>query len=85
LVWFLFENTGSTFYGKGFEMLQLLKDSFCPSPISNTFTTLLALFNATLGDKEGLHEFHASFEGHVSSLSQSSMVIHLILQEMLFF
>jgi hypothetical protein len=30
-VCFLFENTGSTFYGKGFEMLQVLKDHFRPS------------------------------------------------------
>jgi hypothetical protein len=66
-------------------MLQLFKDNFHPLSISNTFTTLLALLNATQGDKEGLHEFHARFEGHVSTLSQSSMVIPLILQVMLFF
>jgi hypothetical protein len=51
LVWFLFENMGLTFYGKGFEMLELLEDTFRPSSISNTFTTLLALFNTTQGDK----------------------------------
>jgi hypothetical protein len=83
-VWFLFENTGSTFYGKGFKMLQVLKDNFLFSSISNTFTTLLALFNATQGDKEGLHEFHLHFEGHLAALSQSLVTIPPILQVMLF-
>jgi hypothetical protein len=54
---FLFENTGSTYYDKGFEMLQVLEDNFHPSSISNTFTTLLSLFNDTQSDKEGIHEF----------------------------
>jgi hypothetical protein len=58
-VCFLFENTGSTFYGMGFEMLQVLEDHFCPSSISNSFTTLLALFNDTQGKKESIHEFRS--------------------------
>ncbi len=40
--WFLFKNTGSTYYDKGFEMLQVLEDHYHPSSISNTFTTLLS-------------------------------------------
>jgi hypothetical protein len=39
-VCFLFDNTGSTLYGKGFEMLQVLEENFCPLSISNSFTTL---------------------------------------------
>ena len=31
---FLFENTGTTYYDKGFEMLQVLKDHYRPSSIS---------------------------------------------------
>jgi hypothetical protein len=58
---FLFKNTGSTFYGKGFEMLQVLKDHFHPSSISNSFTTLLALFNDTQEEKESIHEFRSCF------------------------
>jgi hypothetical protein len=42
---FIFENTGSTYFDKGFEMLQVLQDNFHPSSISNTFTPLLSLFN----------------------------------------
>jgi len=52
---FLFENTGTTYYDKGFEMLQVLEDNYRPSSISNTFTTLLSLFNDTQSDSEGLH------------------------------
>jgi hypothetical protein len=50
---FLFENTGSTYYDKGFEMLQVLEDHYRPSSISNTFTTLLSLFNDKQSDTEG--------------------------------
>ena len=81
---FLFENTGSTFYGKGFEMLQVLEDHFCPSSISNSFTTLLSLFNDTQKDKESIHEFRSRFEGHMGALSRSSVAIPPILQVMLF-
>ncbi len=75
---------GSTFYNKGFKMIHLLEDNFHPDSISNTFTTLLALVNNTQGNKEGLHEFRAQFDGHVSLLSHSSVTIPLILQVMLF-
>ena len=81
---FLFENTGTTFYGKGFEMLQVLEDHFRPSTISNSFTTLLSLFNDTQGDKESIHEFWSRFEGHMGALSHSSVAIPPILQVMLF-
>ncbi len=56
-VHFLVKNTGSTFYGKGFEMLQVLKDHSRPSSISNSFTTLLALLNNTQSIKESIHKF----------------------------
>jgi hypothetical protein len=65
---FLFENLGSIFYGKDFDMMQVLEDNVRPSSISNTFTTLLALFNDAQGDKETIREFRARFEGHVGAL-----------------
>ena len=80
----LFENTDTKYFGKGFEMLQVLEDTFRPSSISNSFTTLLALFNDTQGDKEGLHKFQSRFEGHLGALSRSSVAIPPILQVMLF-
>ncbi len=81
---FLFKNMVSMFYGKGFEMLQVLEDHFRPSSISNSFTTLLALFDDTQGEKESIHEFHSCFEGHMGALSSSSVAIPPILQVMLF-
>jgi hypothetical protein len=81
---FLFKNTGSIFYGKGFEMLQVLEDHFCPSSISNSFTTLLALFNDTQGKKESIHEFWSQFEGHIGVLSWLLVAIPPTLQVMLF-
>ena len=80
----LFENTDSKYFGKRFEMLQVLEDNCRPSSISNLFTTLLALFNNTQGDKEIIHEFQSQFEGHLGALSQSSVAIPSILQVMLF-
>ncbi len=84
-VWYLFENTNSKYLGKGFEMMiQVLEDNFCPSSISNSFTTLLAQFNNTQGNKEGIHEFWSWFEGHLGALSRSSVAIPPILQVMFF-
>ncbi len=83
-VCFLFKSMGSTFYGKGFEMLQVLEEHFHPSSISNSFTTLLALFNDTQGEKESIHEFRSRFEGHMGALSCLSVAIPPILQVMLF-
>jgi hypothetical protein len=81
---FLFKNTGSTYYDKGFEMLQVLEDYYRPSSISNTFTTLLSLFNNTQSDKEGIHEFCSQFEGNLLVFSCSLVAIPQILQVMLF-
>jgi len=82
--WFLFENTGTLYYDKGFEMLQALEDHYCPSSISNTFTTLLSLFNDKQSDAEGIHAFRSRFEGNLSILSHSSVAIPQILKVMLF-
>jgi hypothetical protein len=65
-------------------MLQVLEDNFHPSSISNSFTTLLALFKDTQGNNEGIHEFWSWFEGHLGALSRLSVAIPPILQVMLF-
>jgi hypothetical protein len=65
-------------------MLQVLEDHFRPSSISNSFITLLALFNNTQGEKESIHEFHSHFEGHMGALSCSLVAIPPILQVMPF-
>jgi hypothetical protein len=65
-------------------MLQVLEDNFCPSSISNTFTTLLSLFNDRQSDKEGIYEFCSQFEGNLLALSCLLVAIPQILQVMLF-
>ena len=65
-------------------MLQVLEDHYRPSSISNTFTTLLSLFNDKQGDAEVIHEFRSCFEGNLLILSHSSVAIPQILQVMLF-
>jgi hypothetical protein len=81
---FLFENTGSTYFDIGFEMLQVLEDNFHPASISNTFTTLLSLFNNRQSDKEGIHKFHLQFEGNLLALFRLLVAIPQILLVMLF-
>jgi hypothetical protein len=83
-VCYLFENTGSTYFGKGFDMLQVLEDNFHPLSISNLCTTLLVLLNDTQGNKEGIHDFWLQFEGHLGALSWLLVNIPPILQVMLF-
>ena len=51
---------------------------------SLTFTTLLALFNDTQGDKEDLPEFRSWFEGNLGTLSQLLVDIPPILQAVVF-
>ena len=65
-------------------MLQVLEDNFCPSSISNTFTTLLSLFNDRQSDTEGIHKFRLQFEGNLLALSRSLVAIPQILQVVLF-
>ncbi len=65
-------------------MLQVLEDNFCPSSISNTFTTLLSLFNNRQSDTEGIHEFCLQFKGNLLALSCLLVAIPQILQVMLF-
>jgi hypothetical protein len=81
---FLFKNTGSTYFNKGFEMLQVLEDNFHPSSMSNMFTTLLSLFNNRQSNTEGIHKFCLQFKGNLLALSRSSVAIPQILQVMLF-
>ena len=54
---FLFENTGSRFHGKGFEMMDVLNRHCRPDSVTNAFTTLMSLFNDVQGDSEPIVEF----------------------------
>ena len=54
---FIFENTGSRFYGKGFEMLAVLNQHCHPDSVTNAFTTCMSLFNDVQGESEPIVEF----------------------------
>ncbi len=58
---FLFDNTGSLYFGHGFEMLAALEANFKPATFSHAFATLLSLIDNKQAE-EGIHEFWACFE-----------------------
>ena len=58
---FLFENTGSRFHGKGFEMIDVLNHHCHPDSVTNAFTILMSLFNDVQGDSEPIVEFRSRF------------------------
>ncbi len=52
---FLFENKGSMYDEKGFEMLAALNQHCSPDSDANVFTTLMSLFNDSMGESEKNH------------------------------
>ena len=82
-VQFLFDNTGNLFYGRGFEILAALEANFKPVTFSHTFAKLRSLINIKQAE-EGIHEFRARFGGHLHNVSQLTVSIPSILQDMLF-
>jgi hypothetical protein len=46
---FLFDNKGTLYHGKGFEMLAVLDQHCHPDTIANAFSTLMSLFNDMQG------------------------------------
>jgi hypothetical protein len=66
---FLFENKGSIYDGKGFEMLDALNQHCHPDSIANAFTTLLSLFNDNMGELEDIIAFRSCFDGMVNNMA----------------
>jgi len=81
---FLFENKGTLYHGKGFEMLAVLDQHCCPDKILNAFSTLMSLFNDVQGPSEPVLEFHSRFDGMVLDMSRSKIFLPPILLVMLF-
>jgi hypothetical protein len=54
---FLFENKGLMYDGKGFKMLSVLNEHCHPDSVTNTFTTLMSLFNDSMGELEEIMVF----------------------------
>ncbi len=85
LLHFLFENKGSTYDGKGSKMLNALSQHCCPDSVANAFTTLLSLFNDSMGELEEIMAFCSHFDGMVDNMAQCKIVIPPILMVMFFF
>ena len=81
---FLFDNKGTLYHGKGFEMLDVLNKHCRPDTISNAFGTLMSLFNDVQGPSEPVLEFRSRFDGMVLDMSRSKIILPPILLVMLF-
>ena len=81
---FLFENKGSQYHGRGFEMLSALMQHCRPDTVSNAFTSLLSMFNDIQGDSESIIEFRSRFDGLNLELSRCKVFLPPILLVMLF-
>jgi hypothetical protein len=83
-LWFLFDNKGTLYHGKGFEMLAVLNQHCRPDTIANAFSTLMSLFNDVQGPSEPVLEFRSRFDGMVLDMSRSKIILPPILLVMLF-
>ena len=81
---FLFDNKGTLYHGKGFEMLAVLNQHCRPDTVSGAFSTLMSLFNDVQGPSEPVLEFRSRFDGMVLDMSRSKIVLPPILLVMLF-
>jgi hypothetical protein len=81
---FLFENKGWMYDGKGFEMLSALCEHCRPNSIANTFTTLMSLFNDSMGKSEVIMVIQSRFDGMVNDMAWCKIVILPILMVMFF-
>jgi hypothetical protein len=81
---FLFENKGTLFHGRGFEMIDMLILHCRPDSVTNAFHSLLSIFNNVQGDSESLLEYRSRFDGLTLELQRCKVVIPPILLVMLF-
>jgi hypothetical protein len=69
---------------KGFKMLAALNHHCCPNLVSNAFTTLLLLFNDSMGKSEEIMPFRSRFDGMINYMACCKIVIPPILTVMFF-
>jgi hypothetical protein len=72
---FLFENKGSLFHGRGFEMLDTLMQHCHPDTVSNAYTSLLSLFNDVQHNSKSIIEYPSRFDGLTLELARCKVVI----------
>jgi hypothetical protein len=81
---FLFKNKGLMYDGKGFEILAALNQHCHPDTVANEFTTLLSLFNDSMGESEEIMAFRSQFDGMINNMAHCKIVIPPILMVMFF-
>jgi hypothetical protein len=72
---FLFENKGLMYDRKGFKMLAALNQHCCPNSVANAFTTLMLLFNNSMGELEEIMAFWSRFDGMVNNMSCCKIIL----------
>ncbi len=80
----LFENKGSTYHGRGFEMLDALIRYCHPDTVSNAFASLLSLFNDVQRESEPTLEYRSHFDGLTLELLRCKVALPHLLLVMLF-
>jgi hypothetical protein len=81
---FLFEIKGSMYDRKGFEMLAMLNQHFRPNSVANSFTTVMSLFNSSMGKLEEIMAFKSWFDGMVNNMSRCKIILPPVLMLMFF-
>jgi len=81
---FLFENKGTQYHGRGFEMLAALMQHCRPDTVTNAFSSLLSLFNDVQGENESILEYRSRFDGLTLELNQCRVIIPPLLMILLF-
>ena len=81
---FLFDNKGTLYHGKGFEMLAVLNQHCHPAMIVNAFSTLMSLFNDVQVPLEPVLKFCSWFDGMVLDMSHSKIILPPIFLVILF-
>jgi hypothetical protein len=81
---FLFENTGSRFHGKGFEMIDVLNQHCRPDSVTNALMTLMSLLNDVQKDTEPIVEFRSRFDGMILDMARGNIIIPPLLLVMIF-
>jgi hypothetical protein len=81
---FLFENKGTQYHGRGFEMLAALTQHCHPDTVSNAFASLLSLFNDVQGESEPILEYCSHFNGLTQELLRCKVILPHLLSVMLF-
>jgi hypothetical protein len=70
--------------GKGFEMLAALNQHCCPNSVANTFTTLMLIFNNSMGESKEIMSFHLCFDRMINEMARCKIVFPPILMVMFF-